>query len=305
MQDHDVVPAPAGSTRASTSGRKTRTYRGRSVKRLRHRWRAIKRRTGGVDREAIQWLFATCGVIASGLGVAQFLWPDASAAVGGWWLVGTMASGVIGGLVLRVTKRSIRAVSSTGGWTIQVVQGSILGHRPCVITTDRRRTTSREKIAPDSLIGQLLESLDVTDRAAVELAIERTRSGTLSKPGDVQIIESSETAGPILLLACGRPTRNGTVTTWSHLTQTYDGLWAAIRSRHLDEVSVPVVGAGYSRVSLSHSAVLLALLLSFHAASTERPVCGLLRIVVPPTDADQEELVLVRRFLSALRYSLA
>jgi hypothetical protein len=69
-------------------------------------------------------------------------------------------------------------------------------------------------------------------------------------------------------------------------------------------VTVPVIGAGYSRVSLSHSAVLLALLLSFHAASSERPVCRRLRIVVPPSDADQEELVLARRFLSALRYSL-
>jgi Domain of unknown function (DUF6430) len=272
---------------------------------VRRRWQAVKRRTGGVDRESVQWLFATCGVIASAMGVAQFVWPDASGAVGGWWLLGALAFGVIGGLVLRVTKRSIRAVCSTGEWTIHVVPGNVLDHRPCVITTDRRRTVSREKIAPTSLIGQYLESLDPADRTDVELAIEKMQSRTLSRPGDVQIIESAKVPGPILLLACGRPTRNGTVTTWSHLTQTYDGLWATIRSRHFDEVSVPVIGAGYSRVSLSHSAVLLALLLSFHAASTERPVCRRLRIVMPPTDADQEELVLARRFLSALRYSLA
>jgi hypothetical protein len=274
---------------------------GVSVKPLRLRWRAIKRRTGGVDREAIQWLFATCGVIASGVGVAQFIWPDASGVVGGWWLLGMLAVGVVGGLVLRLTKRSIRAVSSAGDWTIQVVSGNVLDHRPCVLTTDRRRTTSLAKIAPASLIGQYLQSLSPADRAALESDVQRA---TLSKPGDVQVIEPSGVDGPILLLACGRPTRNGTVTTWSHLTQTYDGLWAAIRARHLDEVSVPVIGAGYSRVSLSHSAVLLALLLSFHAASTERPVCRRLRIVVPPSDTDQEELVLARRFLSALKYSL-
>jgi hypothetical protein len=279
MQDHDVSARP-----------------------LRRRWRAIKRRTGGIDREAIQWLLATCGVIASGLGVAQFVWPDASAAVGGWWLLGTVAVGVLGGLVLRVTKRSIRAVSSTGGWTIQVVPGNVLDHRPCVLTTDRRRTVAPGKISPSSLIGQYVRTLDATDRTALESAVERA---TLSRPGDVQTIESAQAPGPILLLACGRPTRNGTVTTWSHLTRTYDGLWSAIRSQHLDEVSVPVIGAGYSRVSLSHSAVLLALLLSFHAASAERPVCRRLRIVVPPSDTDQEELVLARRFLSALRYSVA
>lgn len=272
-----------------------------SVDQARLRWKAIKRRTGGIDREAIQWLFATCGVIASGLGVAQFIWPDGAAAIRGWWLLGTVGVGVVGGLVLRVTKRTIRAVNSARDWSIHVVPGSVLDHRPCVITTDRRRSTSAEKIAPTSLMGQYLQTLSPDDRSALESAVERA---TLSRPGDVQVVESSHRPGPILLLACGRPTSSGTVTTWSHLTQTYDGLWAAIRSRHLDEVSVPVIGAGYSRVSLSHSAVLLALLLSFHAASSERPVCRRLRIVVPASDTDQEELVLARRFLSALRYSL-
>lgn len=268
------------------------------------RWKAIKRRTGGVDRESIQWLFATCGVIASALGVAQFAWPDAPTAIGGWWLMGALACGVTGGLVLRVARRRIRAVSGSGAWTIEIVTGNVLDHRPCVITTDRRRSVSLEHIAATSLMGQYLGSLNRDDRARIEDAIGRDQAGGLSRPGDVRVIEQPGAAGPILLLACGRPTRNGTVTTWSHLTQTYDGLWATVRSRHLEEVSVPVIGAGYSRVSQSHSAVLLALLLSFHAASTERPVCRRLRIVVSPADIDQEELLLSRRFLSALRYSL-
>jgi hypothetical protein len=108
----------------------------------------------------------------------------------------------------------------------------------------------------------------------------------------------------VILLACGRPTDQGTVTTWSHLTRTYDGLWNAIRSHHLDEVSIPVIGAGFSRINLSHAAVLLALLLSFHAANTERPVCQRLRVVIPPDEIDQDELVRARRFLAALNYSI-
>jgi hypothetical protein len=268
---------------------------------LRLRWRAVKRRTGGVDREAVQWLLATCGVIASGVGVAQFIWPQGAAQVGGWWLLATVGAGVLGGLVLRLTKRTIRAVSSTGEWEIHVVPGNVLDHRPCVLTTDRRRTASLDKISPASLMGQYLRRLDPAERATLESTVERS---TLSKPGAVQVLDGDSAPGPVLLLACGRPTRDGTVTTWSHLTQTYDGLWAAVRRCHLDEVTVPVIGAGYSRVSLSHSAVLLALLLSFHAASTEGRVCRTLRVIVPPGDVDQEELVLARRFLSALRYSL-
>jgi hypothetical protein len=271
---------------------------------LRRQWQAVKRRTGGVDRESVQWLFATCGVIASILGVVQFFWPDAPAAIGLWSLVGALAFGILGGLVLRVTRRAIRAVSSTGAWMIHIVPGDVLNFRPCVITTDRRRSVASDRIAPSSLMGQYLASLSPGQRTELESTITRMQSGTLSRPGEVRVIEQPGQPGPILLLACGRPTRNGTVTTWSHLTRTYDGLWAAVRAQHLDEITVPVIGAGYSKVSLSHSAVLLALLLSFHAASAERPVCRRLRIVVPPADTDLEELVLSRRFLRALRYSL-
>jgi hypothetical protein len=253
----------------------------------------------------VQWLLATGGVVASLLGVVQFFWPDAPEAIGIWPVVGALAVGVIGGLVLRVTRRTIRAVSSSGAWTIHVVPGNILDFRPCVITTDRRRTVASDRIAASSLMGQYLQSLSPAERADLESALAPSQSGTLSRPGEVEVIERPAESGPILLLACGRPTRHGTVTTWSHLTRTYDGLWAAVRARHLDEITVPVIGAGYSRVSLSHSAVLLALLLSFHAASAERPVCRRLRIVVPPADTDQEELVLSRRFLRALRYSLS
>lgn len=271
---------------------------------LRH-WHAVRRRTGGVDREAVQWLFATCGVIASILGVVQFFWPDAPAAIGVWSVVGALAFGVLGGLLLRLTRRTIRAVSGNGAWTIHVVTGNVLNFRPCVVTTDRRRSVASDRISPSSLIGQYLASLSPSRRAEQEAAIMGMQPGTLSRPGEVRLIEQPGQPGPILLLACGRPTRNGTVTTWSHLSRTYDGLWSAVRAQHLDEITVPVIGAGYSRVSLSHSAVLLALILSFHAASAERPVCRRLRIVVPPSDTDLEELVVSRRFLRALRYSLS
>jgi hypothetical protein len=271
---------------------------------VRH-WHAVKRRTGGVDREAVQWLFATCGVIASILGVVQFFWPDAPAAVGAWSVAGALVFGILGGLLLRLTRRTIRAVSSNGAWTIHVVTGNVLNFRPCVLTTDRRRSVASDRISPSSLIGQYLASLSPSRRTELESAIMGMRSGTLSRPGEVRVIEQPGQPGPVLLLACGRPTRNGTVTTWAHLSRTYDGLWAAVRAQHLDEISVPVIGAGYSKVSLSHSAVLLALLLSFHAASAERPVCRHLRIVVPSSDTDLEELVVSRRFLRALRYSLS
>jgi Domain of unknown function (DUF6430) len=185
------------------------------------------------------------------------------------------------------------------------VKGNVLNFRPCVLTTDRRRSIASDRISPASLIGQYLASLGPSQRAEQEAAILGMQPGTLSRPGEVRVIGQPGQPGPILLLACGRPTRNGTVTTWSHLSRTYDGLWSAVRAQHLDEITVPVIGAGYSRVSLSHSAVLLALILSFHAASAERPVCRRLRIVVPPSDTDLEELVVSRRFLRALRYSLS
>ena len=201
------------------------------------------------------------------------------------------ALGIVGGVTLRLVRRSVHAVSSSGRWTIEIVRGDVLSHRPCVITTDRRRNVELGKVSPGSLMGQYLASLQPAGRAALEASATGDR---LVQPGDVLVIDD------VLLLACGRPTSGGTVTTWPHLSRAFDGLWAAVRANQLDEVTVPVIGAGYSQVNLSHSAVLLALVLSFHAASLERLVCRKLRIVISPHEFDQEVLVLTRRFLGAL-----
>lgn len=262
-------------------------------------WADVTRRTGGIDREAIQWLFATCGVIASVLGLAQPFLPDTSRTALVWWVLAAFAFGIVGGTTLRLVRRSIHAVSSSGRWTIEIVRGDVLSHRPCVITTDRRRTVEVAKVSPGSLMGQYIASLDPARRTALETMVPGDK---LVQPGDVLVVDG-DTDGPVLLLACGRPTNGGTVTTWPHLGRAYDGLWAAVRANQLEQVTVPVIGAGYSRVNLSHSAVLLALVLSFHAASLERVVCRTLRIVISPQEFDQEALVLTRRFLGALKYS--
>jgi hypothetical protein len=212
--------------------------------------------------------------------------------------------GITVGTAYRLLKRSVRAASKTGSWAVEIVPGNVLDHRPCVLTTDRRRSHVLDYVAPTSLIAQYLGTLDEHARAELQAFIASSARPPLARPGDVLFREPDASAGLVILLACGKPTDRGTVTTWSHLTQAYDGLWNAIRSRHLEEVSIPVIGAGFSRVSLSHQAVLLALLLSYHAASAERPVCRRLRIVIPPNEVDQDELVRVRRFLAALSYSI-
>jgi hypothetical protein len=255
-----------------------------------------------VDREAVQWLLAILGVVASSIGVVEFLWPDAAALVGPWWIVVMVLIGIAVGTAYRLLKRSVRAASKTGSWEVEIVPGNVLDYRPCVLTTDRRRSYLVDNVAPTSLIAQFLDTSDEYARAELKAFIASSGRPSLTRPGDVLILETS--AGLVILLACGKPTDRGTVTTWSHLTQAYDGLWNAIRSRHLEEVSIPVIGAGFSRVSLSHQAVLLALLLSYHAASAERLVCRRLRIVVPPSEVDQDELVRIRRFLAALSYSI-
>jgi hypothetical protein len=267
-------------------------------------WRAVRRRTGTVDREAFQWLLATLGIVASLLGVMEFLWPATGRAVGPWWVVVMLLVGILVGIAYRLLKRSVRAVSSAGSWTIEITSGNVLDYRPCVLTTDRRRSHLLEQVAPTSLVSQLLDSVSVSTQAELRGLLSSAVERRLAKPGDVLFIEPDRGTGAVILLACGRPTDHGTVTTWSHLSRTYDGLWSAIRSRHIDEVSVPVIGAGFSRVNLSHRAVLLALLLSFHAANTERLVCRRLRIVIPPGEIDQDGLVRARRFLSALGYSV-
>lgn len=262
-------------------------------------WIRARRHTGGFDRESLQWLFATCGVIASLVGVAQFLWPTGVTVLNLWWLLGMLGFGLSVGITLRLSKRSVRAHEPSNRWSIELAKGDVLSFRPCVITTDRRYSVAPDQVSPNSLVGQYIRRLSLSELANVISIVDQASPRGLIPPGCTVDLKEQQ----VLLLACGRPTPNGTVTTWAHLGQAYDGLWNRVRALQLDEINVPVIGAGFSQVNLTHSAVLFALILSFHAASIERPVCRKLRVLVRPDDFNVEELIMARRFLSSLRYS--
>jgi hypothetical protein len=265
------------------------------------RW--LRHKTGGFDREAFQWLLATLGLIASLTGVVQFFAPGSRLLRPGP-ILAMVALGAAVGVTLRLTRRSLTAVDASSRWRIHVAAGDVLRHRPAVITTDTARSFRAGEVSPTSLIGQYLASLPEAAASSAAAALEALPRDPPVQPGDVQVLGPDAPRDAVWLLACGSASDSGTVTTWSHLMRAYDGLWHAVRRHHVDTISVPVIGAGFSRTALSPQAVLLALILSFHAASVERPVCSTLNILVPPKDFDLEQIVVMRRILSAMHYTI-
>src|SRR5581483_555465 len=74
------------------------------------------------------------------------------------------------------------------------------------------------------------------------------------------------------LFCLSKKTPDGSHTTWQDLAFAYSALWTTMRRENSSSVVVPVIGAGFARAQLSFNGLLLFLILSFHAASLERPV---------------------------------
>jgi hypothetical protein len=266
------------------------------------------RRLGWVPSREDLGAWGTFVGVASGLaGLGQFLWPDLPTVI-------TPAAGIasllFGGLVLFVSQHRggrLEAVSLDQAWSIEIGLGDLFRGRTIVVTVDQNWSVDVAAAGGDSLVGQLLQRTSATSRADIEKAlVERAASKTW--PGATMLVRPQPEAGAfedVILLAVGMPTLSGTETVWQHLWLSYDGLWEAVRSRNVSELTCPVIGAGFSNSRLSHAAVLQTLLLSFHAASVDRPVCRRLALVLDPTVNARTELAHVRTLLRGLGYSVS
>jgi hypothetical protein len=120
----------------------------------------LRHQTGGFDRESLQWLLATLGVIASVAGVFQFILPSTSFWLAPWAILLMAGVGSAVGMTFRLVRRSITAVDPSAHWRIHISSGNVLHDRPAVITTDTRRSFPPGDVSPGSLIGQYLNSLE-------------------------------------------------------------------------------------------------------------------------------------------------
>jgi hypothetical protein len=177
----------------------------------------LRHQTGGFDRESLQWLLATLGVIASVTGVFQFILPSTSFWLGAWAILLMAGVGSAVGVTFRLVRRSITAVDPSAHWRIHISSGNVLHGRPAVITTDTRRSFRPGDVSPGSLIGQYLNSLEGQEARDTIAALTRLSEQGPVEAGEVHLMDPKAPGETIWLLACGTPSDDGTVTTWSHV----------------------------------------------------------------------------------------
>jgi len=212
---------------------------------------------------------------------------------------------ILASFVIRIPRPNRKFTFGQGLWAVELSVGDLFDQGPgIVVTVDRRLSLDLAQTGPDSLVGQLVERWFEQDR---EKLLEIL---TIKPPGprnpDLALgttIRFSNPHGFYGWLFClATKTADGSRTTWQDLALSYDALWTAMRRENSSSVVVPVIGAGFARSQLPFNGLLLFLLLSFHAASLERPVTKRLKIVVSQREFDPRVFSAAGRLLEYMEY---
>jgi len=215
---------------------------------------------------------------------------------------------VLGGFIIRIPRLSGRFTFEQGPWAIELGVGDLFDQGSgIVVTVDRRLSLDSDQTGPNSLIGQLIERWFEQDREKLREELAMKPPG--SRDTDLALgttIRFSNSGGYYGWLFClSTKTVDGSRTTWQDLAFSYDALWTAMRRENSSFVVVPVIGAGFARSQLPFNGLLLFLILSFHAASLERPVTKNLKIIVSDEEFDPQAFSAASKLLGYLGYKKA
>jgi hypothetical protein len=215
---------------------------------------------------------------------------------------------IIGSFLIRIPKFSGRFTFEPGLWAVDLRVGDLFDQGSgIVVTVDRRLSLDLDQTGPDSLVSQLVGRWFDQDSRKLRdvLATKPSASGDPDLELGSTIRFSSADGHYGWLFCLSTKTADGSRTTWQDLAFAYDALWTAMRRENSSFVIVPVIGAGFARSQLPFNGLLLFLILSFHAASLERPVTKNLKIIVPPDEFDPRAFSAAGKLLGYLGYKKA
>jgi hypothetical protein len=223
------------------------------------------------------------------------------------WIIFLVAI-VLGSFIIRIPRTTGRFTFEPGPWAVELAVGDLFDQGSgIVVTVDRRLSLDLDETGPDSLISQLAERWFDQDRGKLreELAIKPPGPGEPDLALGTTIRFSSPGGYYGWLFCLSTKTADGSLTTWQDLAFSYDALWTAMRRENSSCVVVPVIGAGFARSQLPFNGLLLFLILSFHAASLERPVTRNLKIIVSQEEFDPRAFSAASKLLGYLGYKKA
>jgi antiphage defense system Thoeris ThsA-like protein len=213
---------------------------------------------------------------------------------------------LFGSFLIRIPRFRGRFTFEPGLWGIELNVGDLFDQGSgIVVTVDRR--LSLDQTGPDSLIGQLVERWFEQDSRKLQEQLATNppdpREADLALGSTIRFSGPGGRHGWLFCLSAKTP--DGSHTTWHDLAFAYNALWTTMRRENSSSVVVPVIGAGFARAQLSFNGLLLFLILSFHAASLERPVTKNLKIIVSHENFDPRAFSAASKLLGYLGYKKA
>jgi len=212
---------------------------------------------------------------------------------------------LVGSFVIRIPRLGGKFTFEPGPWAIELSVGDLFDQGSgIVVTVDRSLSLKLDQTGPESLIAQLIDKWFGQDRAELRDKLSPRSLGLRDTdlPLGTTIRFSSPQGYYGWLFCLATKTAGGSHTTWQDLAFSYDALWAALRRENSSSVVVPVIGAGFARTQLPFNGLLIFLILSFHAASLERPVTKNLKIIVSEEEFDPRAFSAASKLLVYMGY---
>ena len=212
---------------------------------------------------------------------------------------------LVGSFVIRIARLGGKFTFEPGPWAIELSVGDLFDQGSgIVVTVDRSLSLKLDQTGPESLIAQLIDKWFGQDRAELrdKLSPRFLELRDTDLPLGTTIRFSSPQGYYGWLFCLATKTAGGSHTTWQDLAFSYDALWAALRRENSSSVVVPVIGAGFARTQLPFNGLLIFLILSFHAASLERPVTKNLKIIVSEEEFDPRAFSAASKLLVYMGY---
>jgi Domain of unknown function (DUF6430) len=269
------------------------------------RWFAVKET---YQNGLVATALAGLGGLGTVVGVAGLISPQLIADIPKYaWGIFLVVI-VLCSFIIRIPKLSGKFTFEPGPWAVELLVGDLFDQGSgIVVTVDRRLSLELDQTGPESLVGQLVERWFGQDMEK----LRKSLSVHAPDPQDADLalgttIRFSSPAGYYgWLFALATKTADGSRTTWQDLAFSYDALWTALRRENSSFAVVPVIGAGFARSQLPFNGLLLFLILSFHAASLERPVTKNLKIIVAKEEFDPRAFSAASKLLGYLGYKKA
>ena len=160
---------------------------------------------------------ASVGVIATFAGILQAIYPTIFSDAPAFMVLGFVSIvSAITYLVVR-PKKNVTFGFSDERNVVSIEVADIFKYKSLVVTADQAFSFKLEDIGEDSLMGQMqVHSSDFIDQLKANLRL--SEDGALFEAGSVLDISLLTSSTRVFVLACGRPSDEGSAVSYTHLT---------------------------------------------------------------------------------------